>query len=77
MVDANEDGYLTLETISGKLGFLPIPVAALNQAIQRVFNNPANREHVLDHRSSFLYDESRPNSGVHYFDPPRKVREED
>lgn len=27
----------------------------------------------LDHRSSFLFDESRPNSGVHYLLPPRKV----
>ncbi|MFN0058806.1 MAG: trypsin-like peptidase domain-containing protein [Planctomycetota bacterium] len=28
----------------------------------------------IDRRSSFLFDESRPNSGVHYFSPPRKRR---
>ncbi|MFQ5655080.1 MAG: S1C family serine protease [Planctomycetota bacterium] len=29
----------------------------------------------LERRSSFLFDESRPNTGVHYLDPPRKIRE--
>ena len=27
----------------------------------------------LDNRSAFLFDEGQPNTGVHYFDPPRKV----
>lgn len=30
--------------------------------------------YFLKRRSSFLFDESRPNSGVHYFDPPRKKK---
>ncbi len=30
--------------------------------------------YFLDRRAAFLFDESRPNTGVHYFDPPRKSR---
>ncbi|MEM7262307.1 MAG: trypsin-like peptidase domain-containing protein [Planctomycetota bacterium] len=30
--------------------------------------------YFLKRRASFLFDESRPNSGVHYFDPPRKKK---
>lgn len=28
--------------------------------------------YFIDRRASFLYDETRPNTGVHYFSPPRK-----
>ncbi len=33
--------------------------------------------YFLDNRSAFLFDESQPNTGVHYFDPPRKVGPDD
>ena len=40
----NEEGYLRLVPIRGKLGSLPIPTAALESAVSRVFNAPENRE---------------------------------
>ncbi len=38
------DGYLKLVPTGGKLGALPIPRAALDRAMSRVFNSPENRE---------------------------------
>ncbi len=31
----------------------------------------------VDNRSAFLFDEGQPNTGIHYFDPPRKVSPND
>ncbi|MCZ6601734.1 MAG: trypsin-like peptidase domain-containing protein [Planctomycetota bacterium] len=59
----NSRGEVIGVTNMGALGF-----EGLNFAI------PVDQvAYFLDHRSSFLFDESRPSSGVHYLLPPRKV----
>jgi hypothetical protein len=40
------DGYLHLEPTLGRLGTLPIPQAALDGAVRRVFDSPQNRERL-------------------------------
>ena len=38
------DNYIRLKPTSGKLGSLPIPQMALDQAVQKIFESPENRE---------------------------------
>ncbi len=38
------NGYLRFAPSSGKLGSLPLPQAALDAAVQRLFDNPENKE---------------------------------
>lgn len=62
-----QDGYLRFEPASGRLGGLPLPRSALQSAVQRVFDNPENRDkfrlpsHIRDLgiRRGRLYVESR------------------
>ncbi len=39
-----QDGYLRLEPTGGKMGALPLPSAALQTVIDRIFNSPQNKE---------------------------------
>jgi len=39
-----QDGYLRFEPVSGKIGSLPIPQAALESAVQQMMNSPENRD---------------------------------
>lgn len=39
-----ENGFLKFEPVSGQIGSLPIPQAALASAVQKLMDSPANRE---------------------------------
>lgn len=39
-----QNGYLRFEPISGEFGALPIPLSALQSAVQRLMDSPENRE---------------------------------
>jgi hypothetical protein len=39
-----EDGYMKFEPVAGKLGSLPLPQAALEEAVEKMMNSPENRE---------------------------------
>jgi hypothetical protein len=39
-----QNGYLRFEPISGQFGALPIPLSALESAVQRLMDSPENRE---------------------------------
>ena len=41
---AAQNGYLRFEPISGQFGALPIPLSALESAVQRLMDSPENRE---------------------------------
>jgi hypothetical protein len=41
---SSENGYLHFEPISGQIGSMPIPVSALQSAIQKMMDSPENRE---------------------------------
>ena len=41
---SSENGYLHFEPISGQLGSMPIPVSALQSAVQKMMDSPENRE---------------------------------
>jgi hypothetical protein len=41
---AAENGYMKFEPVGGKLGSLPLPQSALNEAVERMMNSPENRE---------------------------------
>jgi hypothetical protein len=39
-----QNGYLRFEPVSGQFGALPIPISALESAVQRLMDSPENRE---------------------------------
>jgi hypothetical protein len=39
-----QNGYLRFEPVSGQIGALPIPLSALESAVQRLMDSPENRE---------------------------------
>jgi hypothetical protein len=41
-----QNGYLRFEPVSGQFGALPIPLSALESAVQRLMDSPENRERL-------------------------------
>ncbi len=40
----SENGYIRFEPLSGQIGALPLPLSALQNAVQRLMDSPENRE---------------------------------
>jgi hypothetical protein len=41
---SSEDGYIKFDPVAGKLGSLPLPQSTLEAAVEKMMNNPDNRE---------------------------------